>query len=219
MYIAHTAKTKWWMIDFLDSYYYMVIQFIIVYLCLFWWMNLVNCLMVTVFSIFNICIAFRIKSIQSKAKKETICENHDSDTLAVKIDNISITENKFKEEYRKALLNLRRKTWRALFIILMIAILFVYLSEFMMTMKEVHEVKEGTKDKRDIEFFIYYMFLAGVYIDRVESAYGYGIILIILSIESFLLSWNDIKEEAEKHSLKFDEIKCNVEKHQQKFLR
>jgi len=69
-----------------------------------------------------------------------------------------------------------------MFMILMVTIVIIFLSDFMDILTKMFQEKQLMIIQAK-----YYMFLVGVYNNNTKSCYGYGIILITLLIESFLL--------------------------------
>ena len=64
-YFGYSSKRFWSILDLFARYNHMLIQFVILLLCLFWWFNFVNCLMFLILVIFNIRIGNKIIQIQN----------------------------------------------------------------------------------------------------------------------------------------------------------
>lgn len=161
-------------------------QFIILVLAIYWWLNLVSILLITCFAIFCINVTRKLNALKSESKLERMLE----DTRILKLREM------FAERVRSITLDGRFVMWNMQFLLVTFALIIIYPSEFLLFFE-----KGGASGQQNnaVRTLIYYMFLAGVYheddevgVDQ-EIYYSkvnvYLVIMLFCMVERICLSW------------------------------
>ena len=64
-YFAYSMRSFWSMLDLYAQFNHMILQLVILWLTLFWWLNLVNCLQLLAFVSFNIRVGKKVGDVMA----------------------------------------------------------------------------------------------------------------------------------------------------------